>query len=199
MTHDCRWLVLLLIVALVGCAQSKPLTNQVDEIAQELSVVADRVSYVAVTEPTTVEGEPSALGRSIAELLVIALLENGVTVVERRQMDEALDELNFNLSDLVDPDNQRRFGKLLGADALIIGSIVERRSSADVYLRVIQTETGVILAGTRQTVKKPPPRWQRIALGGLIAGAVGGAIWYVVPRPTPVVFPTSRPPKPPDD
>lgn len=64
------------------------------------------------------------VGKGVAELLILKLVENGdVTVVERSALDKVLAEQNFSNSDRADPATAARLGRLLGVDAIILGTI----------------------------------------------------------------------------
>jgi curli biogenesis system outer membrane secretion channel CsgG len=81
----------------------------------------------------TVQGGISAIfgtnvdvGKGIADLLVTKLVEGGVySVIERKALDKLVAEQNFANSDRADPASAAKIGKLLGVDAIIIGSITQ--------------------------------------------------------------------------
>jgi len=64
------------------------------------------------------------VGKAISELLVSKLVQDGnVSVVERIAIDKVLSEQNLANSDRADPGTAAKLGKLLGADAIILGAI----------------------------------------------------------------------------
>jgi curli biogenesis system outer membrane secretion channel CsgG len=66
------------------------------------------------------------IGRGICDLLVKYLVKDGsYTVVERRALDKLLAEQNFSTSDRANPATAAKIGKILGLDAIIVGSITE--------------------------------------------------------------------------
>lgn len=81
----------------------------------------------------TVQGGVSAIfgtnvdvGKGIADVLVVKLVEGGVySVIERKAIDKIVTEQNFSNSDRADPASAAKIGKLLGVDAIIIGSITQ--------------------------------------------------------------------------
>lgn len=81
----------------------------------------------------TVQGGVSAIfgtnvnvGKGIADLLVVKLVEGGVySVIERKAIDKLVAEQNFSNSDRADPASAAKIGKLLGVNAIIIGSITQ--------------------------------------------------------------------------
>ncbi len=81
----------------------------------------------------TVQGGVSAIfgqnvdiGKGIADLLVDRLVRDGTySVIERKALQKVLAEQNLSNSDRVDSNSAAKIGKLLGVDAIIIGSITQ--------------------------------------------------------------------------
>jgi curli biogenesis system outer membrane secretion channel CsgG len=66
------------------------------------------------------------VGKGIADLLVKHLVQDGTySVIERKAMDKILAEQNFSNSDRANPNSAAKLGKLLGVDAIIVGSITQ--------------------------------------------------------------------------
>jgi curli biogenesis system outer membrane secretion channel CsgG len=66
------------------------------------------------------------VGTGISDMLVEKLLEGGAySVIERKALDKLLAEQNFSNSDRADPASAARIGRLLGVDAIIVGSITQ--------------------------------------------------------------------------
>lgn len=66
------------------------------------------------------------VGKGIADLLVKNLVQDGTySVIERKQLDKILAEQNFSNSNRADPASAARIGKILGLDAIIVGSITQ--------------------------------------------------------------------------
>jgi len=81
----------------------------------------------------TVQSSTSALfgsnvdvGKGISDLLVRHLVEDGTySVIERKAMDKILGEQNFSNSDRANPNSAAKLGKILGVDAIVVGSITQ--------------------------------------------------------------------------
>jgi curli biogenesis system outer membrane secretion channel CsgG len=66
------------------------------------------------------------VGKGIADILVDRLVQSGkYSVIERKALDKVLAEQNFSNSDRADPNSAAKIAKLLGVDAIIIGSITQ--------------------------------------------------------------------------
>lgn len=66
------------------------------------------------------------VGKGIADLLVDRLVKDGTySVIERKAIEKVLAEQNFSNTDRADANTAARLGKILGVDAIIIGSITQ--------------------------------------------------------------------------
>jgi curli biogenesis system outer membrane secretion channel CsgG len=66
------------------------------------------------------------VGKGIADLLVTDLVKDGTfSIIERKALDKIMTEQNFSNSNRADPTSAAKLGKLLGVDAILIGSITE--------------------------------------------------------------------------
>ena len=66
------------------------------------------------------------VGKGITDLLVKYLVQDGTySVIERKAMDKIIAEQNFSNSDRANPNSAAKLGKLLGVDAMIVGSITQ--------------------------------------------------------------------------
>src|SRR2546426_1116109 len=111
---------------------------------------------------TGIMGSDVDIGKGVATMLVSKLAQNGTyTVMERAQLDRVLNEQNFQQDSRADVSSAAKLGRLLGVDAIIIGSITQfqredkniqlgmrRESKATVAIdaRIVQIGTGEILA-----------------------------------------------------
>ncbi len=66
------------------------------------------------------------VGKGISDLLVRHLVEDGTySVIERKAMDKILGEQNFSNSNRADANSAAKIGKILGVDAIIVGSVTQ--------------------------------------------------------------------------
>ncbi len=78
------------------------------------------------TVSASVFGTNVDIGKGIVDLLVTDLVKDGTySIIERKQMDKILAEQNFSNSNRADPNSAARIAKILGVDAIIVGSITE--------------------------------------------------------------------------
>jgi curli biogenesis system outer membrane secretion channel CsgG len=66
------------------------------------------------------------VGKGISDLLVEKLVNGGkFSVIERKVLDKVLKEQNFQNSDRADSSTAAKLGKILGVDAILVGSITQ--------------------------------------------------------------------------
>jgi len=71
-------------------------------------------------------GQDVDIGKGISDLLVSDLVKDGTySVIERKAIDKIMAEQNFSNSDRANPTSAAKIGKLLGVDAIIVGSITQ--------------------------------------------------------------------------
>ena len=107
--------VLLAIITTVSLAQQK---KRVAVMNFDYATVSSGVAAIF--------GTNQDVGTGIADLLVDKLVASGTySVIERKALDKILAEQNFSNSDRADPTSAAKLGRLLGVDAIIIGSITQ--------------------------------------------------------------------------
>ena len=108
---------------------------------------------IAVVDFSTLEGNITGLGRYIAEELLTRLFHIGrYRVIERNLLEKAINELKFNASGYVSDDFAKNVGEMIGADAIVTGTITRIGKAVKVNARVIDVETGDILAAASSSI-----------------------------------------------
>ena len=188
------WWTSLVLAAATLCAQPKKRVAVLD-----FDYATVRSSVAAIW------GTDRDVGKGVADLLVEKLVQGGVyTVVERKAIDKVLAEQNFSVSDRVDPTTAAKIGRILGVDAIIIGSItqfgrddkattlgglgsigrryglggVQRREAkavVEVTARMISTDTAEILAVGHGQGESTRSGTSLLGAGGSSGGAGAGA------------------------
>ena len=88
-------------------------------------------------------------GKSVAELLNIALMESGnADMVERAELDAALNELQLSAVGLTSKESQVKLGRFIGAKILITGSLFKSGSKNFVIVKIIGAETSRVLGAS---------------------------------------------------
>lgn len=63
-------------------------------------------------------------GNAAADMMTQALVAHGANVIERQQLNAILNENHLAASGILDPSTVHQVGKILGVDALFVGSVV---------------------------------------------------------------------------
>ncbi|MGB7730988.1 MAG: CsgG/HfaB family protein, partial [Candidatus Acidiferrum sp.] len=151
-------------------------------------------------------GSDQDIGKGISDMLVDKLLKDGkYRLVERSALDKILAEQNFSNSDRADSNTAAKIGKVLGVDAIIIGSITQfgrddqhtnvggggyglgrfglggvgtskAKAVVGITARVINVSTGEILASVQGMGESTRSSTSLIGGGGGWTGGGGGGL-----------------------
>jgi len=109
-------MVLVLVSACV--AQQTPSKKRLAILNFEYGTVQSSVAAIF--------GANQDVGKGISDLLVQKLVEDGkYSVIERNALDKVLTEQNFSDSDRADATTAAKIGRVLGVDAVVLGSVTQ--------------------------------------------------------------------------
>ena len=116
-----KYFFLLLVVAFL-----LP-TNLTAQQARKKRVAIFDFDYATVhSNVSAIFGSNVDIGQGISDMLVTMLVKDGTySVIERKALDKILAEQNFSNSERANPSSAAKIGKLLGVDAIIVGSITQ--------------------------------------------------------------------------
>jgi len=142
-------LALLIALLIVSCA-SKPAVNP-DEVSLNTAIrqaaarmetrlgAGTKVALVNFTSPS------QAFSEYVLDELSSVLVNDGIlTVVDRANLDRIRQELGFNSSGEVSEKSMQEIGQMLGAQALVTGSLTSIAELRRVMFKVIITETAAV-------------------------------------------------------
>jgi curli biogenesis system outer membrane secretion channel CsgG len=111
-----RWLRVFVFLAAIASTTAAPQKKRVAVFDFDYATVTDSVSGVFGTNVD--------IGKGVSDLIVESLVKSGrYSVIERKVIEKIMAEQNFSNSDRVDSNAAAKIGKILGVDAIIIGSI----------------------------------------------------------------------------
>jgi len=97
----------------------------------------------------------TSLGSMIAEMFTTEVVNNNsFKIVEREQLNKILGELKIGQSGVLDTTDAQELGKILGAGAIITGSVMKMGDSLRIDSRIIEVETGIIVSAERRICKE---------------------------------------------
>jgi TolB-like protein len=116
----------------------------------------ERRLRLAVSDLLDLRGVTTVLGRYVAERLTTRLSTQATwfSVMERRRVGQVLNELDFGAYDLIQPANARRFGRMIGVDALMVGTLSVFPERVDIDVRVVDIESSQILGAAQATMRR---------------------------------------------
>jgi curli biogenesis system outer membrane secretion channel CsgG len=94
---------------------------------QKKRVAVLNFEYATVRDTvSSIFGTNEDIGKGIADLIVEKLVQSGqYSVIERKALDKVMAEQNFSNSDRADATTAAKIGRILGVDAIVIGSITQ--------------------------------------------------------------------------
>jgi hypothetical protein len=110
---------------------------------------------VAISGFTTKEGTSSGLLELLNEKAVAEIGKiDTLTLVEREKLDMLLEEQELALTDLTDTTTAIEVGRVLTANYLVTGSVIEMATSVVIFGRIINVESGEIESVAQVIVPK---------------------------------------------
>jgi curli biogenesis system outer membrane secretion channel CsgG len=158
------------------------------------------------TSVSQIFGSDQDVGKGISDLLVQKLVQDGkYSVIERNALDKIIAEQNFSNSDRADATTAAKIGRVLGIDAIIIGSITQfgrddqhtkvggggyglgklglggvgtskAKAVVGISARVVNTTTGEILAAVTGMGQSERSGTSLLGAGGSWSGGGGGGL-----------------------
>jgi hypothetical protein len=147
--------IISLIVVLMGCISSRTAVAEtkgnspgmdLDAAIREAAVQMETkipsgtmVALVSVASPST------AFSAQVLTRLESAIVSNGkLVVVDRANLDKVREEQGFQLSGEVDDESAKSIGRLLGAGAIVTGSLADLGDVYSLTLKAINIETATV-------------------------------------------------------
>lgn len=111
---------------------------------------------IAVAGFSYTDGRASSDGNIISERFTTELINRRtLRVVEREKIERVLGELKLQNTGSIDPESAKRVGRMLGADLLVIGGMVELQGKVlELNIRLASVESGEAVAAVTGRVQK---------------------------------------------
>lgn len=85
-------------------------------------------------------------GQAISEMFITAFAQRpNFEVLERKQLRQVIDEINFDQSGVVDAETTKKIGKLVGIDVALAGGVALLAQGIEMDLRLLDVETGKVI------------------------------------------------------
>lgn len=143
-------------------AKAVHLYDGVEAIAAKLTESAQQsqktgqIQKVAVADFIGPHDRLSGLGEYMADKISVRLFGTGVfpDIMERRQLKQVLQSRKGELSGYFDQSTVKQFGKMIGIDSMVIGTIKDLGGFLDVTAKIVHAESGRILSLADIRIKK---------------------------------------------
>ena len=122
-----------------------------DKIYQEIK----KVTRIAITE-FTYGDKFNDFTRNVQDILYTSLIQRGMKVVEREKMEQVLEELGKSFSGMLDFSTAAEIGKMLGVEAIVVGTVADMGNSVDLRVRLVDVEKGAAITAAQIDVVKNP-------------------------------------------
>jgi TolB-like protein len=118
----------------------------------KVTQVGSRLSIAVL--PFTVTGKYEDMASSFTDKMITQLVDlHRFRVIERNALENVMKEQSFGMSGMVDDKTAVKAGKLVGADVIVLGSVVVKQGYGKVYARLINTETGELIVAKETNSK----------------------------------------------
>lgn len=110
----------------------------------------------------------TGLGEYISEKISVKLFSSGrfPDFMERRQLKQVIAAIKMENSGYFDRETASKFGKMIGVDAMVIGVVKDLGAYYDVTVKMVQSETGAVLAMSESMLAKDEATSKLTAMQG---------------------------------
>ncbi len=163
-TYFCLKIFLLSSIILISCTKTKPqlktdaeqsakhadINKVISNLSQQISstMLEQNKRKVAIVDFPLLTGQMTELGIFLSDKLTNSLFQykDKFEVVERKQLDAVFKEINLTLTGIIDDKTALSIGKVLGADAIVIGTLTDLGNKVDINIHLLATEQAKVLA-----------------------------------------------------
>ncbi|MFS4456349.1 FlgO family outer membrane protein [Maribacter sp. 2304DJ31-5] len=148
--------LLYLLITLPMVLQAQDFDDELKGLAEELAQRIDvgKKTKIAVWGFFSEKNEQTHFGNYLTEDFAIYLANHAenFAMIDRTHLNIVLKEHRLNTEGYIDEKTTKRLGKILAADALVIGTYTIFDSEIKVRAKVLDTETALQFAGTIGTL-----------------------------------------------
>jgi TolB-like protein len=143
-----------LVESAVVFGQAQTVENHLQKLANELAGGLGPGNKIAVFDAESTDGRRPVFGRSVSESLVTSLSRRGLTIVERKLLDGALREINFQHSGLSGDEVRKEMGRFLGADTVLVATVKGSKAEIVINARCVSVERGTVVSSSQVIIPR---------------------------------------------
>ena len=173
-------MILVCGLVLSSGAFGKTAEEETPALIQALTkqLIAKQRVKVAALDFTDIQGRPNELGRFLAEQLAVDMVTvEGITVIDRANINSIMAEHQLTAEGLVKPENAKKLGQFAGVDAILTGNLAVMDNMIVLTVKGISTETAEVVAAGRMKFDRTKDNQQLLsrAVSGSTASSSGTA------------------------
>jgi len=146
--------------------KSKPSTQSVSKsefLTEDINLIAENIiskvpfkCSLLILDFEDVNGVITNFGRYVADRLHISLSNMGsnISIIERRNIEIALKEQEFQISGYVDQKTAVRISSLTGATHIVSGVVTELPEKISIDVKILDVERGLVIGGISHEIQK---------------------------------------------
>lgn len=144
------WFLSIFLIALIWPAIMICGKEKVEDSAAKGAGVANKIKTVTSITVAIVDFESKApgnpgLGQQLGDILTARMsIYDQFQLVERKKLEDLLEEHRLNLTGMVDPNQAARAGKILGARIMIFGRAFAVDKDLYIVAKIVGTETSLV-------------------------------------------------------
>lgn len=133
----------------IETANIVPQQKQVE--SPKIPIGKDRIKIAIIEfQNLNEESKRDNLGSMFSEMLTTSFVgSEAFRITEREQLQKVANELKFNQSGIIDVSQAKQVGKMVGADAIVTGSVTKIGGDLRLDARIIDVESGIILTAEK--------------------------------------------------
>jgi TolB-like protein len=115
-------------------------------------VIAGKKVNIGILEiqPLNDEAENARLGKVFTEILTTSFVSSeAFKIIEREQLNKVLSEIELTQSGIIDTSSAKMLGTMVGADAIVVGSITKLGDDLRLDIRIVDVDSGFILTAEK--------------------------------------------------
>ena len=146
----------------IGTEQREETLNKlfsmaISQLIDYSTVRIDRGTAAAVLPLSPAQSDLSLNSEYFTEQLILSFGKDEkfrelFRIVERKDLQNVLEELELQLSDLAEEQGAAQVGELIGAQLLIIGKLYSTAKGYELFLKLLRVETGEVLSVTKAII-----------------------------------------------
>jgi TolB-like protein len=122
------------------------------EVEKPKVIIKGEKIKVAVIEFQSLneEARKDNLGKIVSEILTTSFVNSeSFKIIEREQLQKVTKEFELGQTGIIDTSSAKQIGKILGADAIVTGSVIKMGGTLRLDARIIDVASGIILTAEK--------------------------------------------------